>query len=199
MIDFEKITCLAYEALLKQRKNEFPLFLEDLYFAGIRFYSYAAYCKKAGIGIHEITLAGAMRDGCASMEIRPGVYFVFYDDSAYSPRMEHTLLHEVGHIVLGHKDAGATEEIEANFFASQFRAPNILIKEIHARGYPILSPDITPSVDLMSSVFGLSMEAAARKRAYFNRNPNAPASHSSPLDGAVVRKFQQYLDAYFPR
>ncbi len=41
---------------------------------------------------------------------------IFYNDNLSYERINMTLLHEIGHCALDHKDGSETEEAEANFF-----------------------------------------------------------------------------------
>lgn len=61
---------------------------------------------------------------------------VYYNDKAYPPRIHFTLLHEIGHVCLGHLDLilegkklSAVEEAEADFFAKYAIAPPPLIEK----------------------------------------------------------------------
>lgn len=53
---------------------------------------------------------------------------IFYNDLVLEQRMRFTLMHELGHIILGHTDQRfETQEQEANLFASNILAPRIVI------------------------------------------------------------------------
>lgn len=52
---------------------------------------------------------------------------VYYDDNRPYGRINNTLMHEVGHIVLDHTEDSELAEKEANFFAKYALAPPVLI------------------------------------------------------------------------
>ena len=53
---------------------------------------------------------------------------IFYNDTSLIGRMRFSLMHELGHIILEHKEVPTQEmEKEANFFASQILAPRMVI------------------------------------------------------------------------
>lgn len=49
------------------------------------------------------------------MEDTSGRDIIFYNDNIYYERLNMTLLHEIGHCVLDHKDGSEIEEAEATF------------------------------------------------------------------------------------
>lgn len=61
--------------------------------------------------------------------------FIYYNDSFFSERIRFTILHEVAHILLGHKQQSDLAESEANFFAKYLLAPPVLIDEINPEDY----------------------------------------------------------------
>ena len=61
--------------------------------------------------------------------------------------------HELGHIVLKHKQQGEKEEIEANTFASQLLLPQCLLKEL-------VKNNLRITTDYIITKFGLSKAAA---------------------------------------
>ena len=51
------------------------------------------------------------------------VLAIFYNDTMIAERIRFTILHEIGHIVLGHMEHSDVAEAEANFFAKYAIAP----------------------------------------------------------------------------
>ncbi len=88
---------------------------------------------------------------------RQSCYFVYYDDSKSYVRQRFSIMHEVGHIILGHKQESPLARIQANYFAGYALAPNPLI---HTYG-------IDNFVDL-SNTFNISEECAMRCIARYN-------------------------------
>lgn len=54
-------------------------------------------------------------------------YGIFYNTKLNSRRIRFTLMHEIGHIVLGHKEESSLAKKEADFFAAYSLAPYPLI------------------------------------------------------------------------
>ncbi len=79
-----------------------------------------------------------------------------YDDDAPLGRQRFTILHELGHIVLGHKQESELAEAEADFFAKYAIAPPMLI-------------DLLKPLDYMdvAEAFGLSKECAFNSMRYY--------------------------------
>lgn len=57
-------------------------------------------------------------------------WYVFYNDEQNYGRVNNTLLHECGHIVLDHTEESELAEAEAKFFAKYAIAPPVLIHEL---------------------------------------------------------------------
>lgn len=83
---------------------------------------------------------------------------VFYDDSAPLGRQRFSILHEIGHIVLGHKQDSELAEAEADFFAKFAIAPPMLVSMTRPSDY----------MDIAHS-FGLSAECAYNSMSYYNK------------------------------
>ena len=75
-------------------------------------------------------------DGFSKVELNPitgmNQYVIYYNDCANQGRLRWTILHEIGHIYLGHHDTPddsntEIEEAEANFFAKYSIAPPPLV------------------------------------------------------------------------
>lgn len=54
-------------------------------------------------------------------------YYIYYNDKKEYGRINFTILHEIGHIVLDHSQHSELAEAEANFFAKYAIAPPVLI------------------------------------------------------------------------
>ncbi len=89
---------------------------------GISIIPYSSLDKKAK--------AEALRyspDGF-SVETIDNTWLIYYnDDSLDIPRIHQTIMHEIGHYILGHTKEGKVEEAEAKFFAKYALAPTPLI------------------------------------------------------------------------
>ncbi len=94
------------------------------------------------------------------LEPGDGKEYIYYDDARGYERSNMTLLHEIGHCVLGHNDDTDSEfaEAEANFFAKYAIAPPPLIHRFHST-----SPE-----DIRDR-FCISHEAACNALNYYHK------------------------------
>ena len=61
--------------------------------------------------------------------------FIYYNDRKNDERIRFTILHEIGHFVLGHLEQSDLAEAEANFFAKYLIAPPVLVNKINPTDY----------------------------------------------------------------
>lgn len=64
---------------------------------------------------------------------KDGVWHIFYNDAKGYGRINNTLTHECGHIVLDHTEESELAEAEANFFAKYALAPPALIYKLELK------------------------------------------------------------------
>ncbi|MCQ2482260.1 MAG: ImmA/IrrE family metallo-endopeptidase [Clostridia bacterium] len=109
----------AVKAVYARTKiNEFPIDIDSVY----RCYDISVIKYSDLPYVDIIRAVAASEDGfCGQIN---GHYVVFYNDSVSEVRIRFTLMHELGHIVLGHDKQGRREEAEANYFASQMLVPD---------------------------------------------------------------------------
>lgn len=87
-----------------------------------------------------------------------GVWYVFYNDLRGYGRVNNTLMHECGHIVLDHTEESDLAEAEAKFFAKYALAPPALIHKLQLKdAYEV------------SDRFNISYEAACYALNYYNK------------------------------
>lgn len=87
---------------------------------------------------------------------KDGVWYIFYNDSKGYRRINNTLAHECGHIVLDHTEESELAEAEANFFAKYALAPPVLIHKLELKGaYEVYK------------YFDISLEAAGYAFSYY--------------------------------
>jgi Zn-dependent peptidase ImmA (M78 family) len=83
---------------------------------------------------------------------------IYYNDRMPMRRIRFTIMHELGHIYLGHTEHSDLAESEANYFAKYALAPPPLVYQLHIEDYLELS-----------EVFDISKECAFYSmRAYLN-------------------------------
>ena len=112
---------------------------------------------------------------------------IFYDDEDSKARQNMTVMHEIGHLVLGHTEGMDPEEAEAEaaFFAKYALAPPPLVHEIQP-----------PDCQDIQSVFGLSAEAALYAWEYYQkwRKQYHWEGDYYPYERQLLRKFGNYLE-----
>jgi Zn-dependent peptidase ImmA (M78 family) len=120
---------------------------------GIRVIPYSAYLSKP----RTIELLNKKSEDGFFMELTDGSTTIYYNDIHRNyGRMNNTIVHEIGHYVLGHEDGYESDEMEANFFAKYILAPPPLIHKLGLK---------TP--EGIAFFFGVSHMAACYARDYY--------------------------------
>ena len=91
-----------------------------------------------------------------SVEKTDGQWIFYYNDSKDYGRVNNTIMHELGHIVLDHTEDSELAEKEVKFFAKYALAPPVLIHKLK----------LTNAADI-ASVFEISKEAAEYAYSYY--------------------------------
>lgn len=119
---------------------------------GLKIIPYSALTEEKAEAAMEIS-----QDGF-SVEKKVGEWIIYYNDHCNSyGRINHTIMHEIGHFWLGHIKDGRQEELEANFFAKYALAPSPLIHNM---------PGKISTWNIMN-YFDLSYEAAKNAYSYY--------------------------------
>jgi len=84
--------------------------------------------------------------------------FIFYNDEKEYGRINNTMLHEIGHIVLGHSQESELAEAEVKFFAKYALVPPVLVEKF----------EIDNPHDIMNT-FDVSFEAAIYAFQYYQK------------------------------
>ena len=85
-----------------------------------------------------------------------GVWYIYYNDAKNYGRINNTLTHECGHIVLNHSEESDLAEAEAKFFAKYAIAPPVLIHKLNLKNaYEVYEH------------FDISLEAAGYAYSYY--------------------------------
>ena len=86
------------------------------------------------------------------------VWYIFYNDAKGYGRINNTIMHECGHIVLDHTEESELAEAEAKFFAKYALAPPALIHKLKLKNaYGVYEH------------FGISLEAAFYAFSYYRK------------------------------
>lgn len=196
---FGFVTEKAYEFLLEYGYNSFPInpfkVLDDL----SDFVKYLPWtsAKEALKSKDPFHIREHNSDARTIRSREDGHYFLIYDDAGpYSDRrISWTIMHEIGHIILGHlvdfnetslERGGLNEkkygvlEIEANYFAAEVLMPTALMKYFS---------DI--EVGEIELLFGVSEEAALKK---YKRVFETSYLPNHRLEGKLIRQFYNFIE-----
>lgn len=91
---------------------------------GVTAIPYSSLTKKARMLLLELS-----KDG-VSIEKEDDEWCIYYNDKLVYGRVNYTLMHEIGHIILNHSQESDLADAEANFFAKYALAPPVLIHEL---------------------------------------------------------------------
>ena len=88
----------------------------------VKIIPYSSFDFKTQSRFHRVS-----RDGFC-LEDNNGQWYICYNDFSYTVgRINNTILHEIGHIILNHSEHSELAEKEAKFFAKYALAPPVLI------------------------------------------------------------------------
>lgn len=93
-----------------------------------------------------------------SIEKTKGEWYIYYNDEEGYGRVNNTIMHEIGHIVLDHSEESQLAEKEVNFFAKYALAPPPLIHKL----------ELDSAIDIATR-FEISYEAAGYALSYYNK------------------------------
>lgn len=119
------------------------------------------FCKCTGRPLSDFNTQNL--DGACTIK-RDGKNLILYDDDiSYEPRKHWGIVHELGHVYLGHTNDDRNSEIEAHFFAAQVVTPEIvLINMARRKGNQLSLHDLT-------KYFNVASESAVKRISCLNR------------------------------
>ncbi len=109
---------------------------------------------------------------------RTSSYVIIYDDMTPLTRQRFSIMHEIGHILLGHKQESDLARIQANYFAAYALAPSPLIFYFEIEDY----------IELAEK-FNISKECAMFCEARYNNWLNYGGEILRPYECALVTLF----------
>ncbi|MDO5399069.1 MAG: ImmA/IrrE family metallo-endopeptidase [bacterium] len=119
---------------------------------GIKVIPYSAIQKSK----HWLLLKKSEDGFCVEKE--KGEWYIFYNDKKDYGRINNTIMHEIGHIVLDHSEDSELAEKEVKFFAKYALVPPVLVHKLH-----IDSPAA------IADMFEVSFEAACYAYSYYKK------------------------------
>ena len=93
-----------------------------------------------------------------SIERTNGQWYLYYNDEKDYGRVNHTIMHEIGHIVLDHTEDSELAEKEVKFFAKYALAPPALIHKLKLN-----------DAESIAQIFENSYEAAGYAYEYYRK------------------------------
>ena len=93
-----------------------------------------------------------------SVQKDTGEWYIYYNDEKDYGRINNTIMHEIGHIVLDHTEDSELAEKEVNFFAKYALVPPVLVHKL----------ELTDPAAI-ANVFGVSFLAAQYAYDYYKK------------------------------
>lgn len=115
-----------------------------------------------------------------SVERTNGQWYIFYNDEKDYGRVNHTIMHEIGHIVLDHTEDSELAEKEVKFFAKYALAPPVLIHKLKLN-----------NPESISQIFEISYEAACYAYDYYKKWLRFGDSDYTDYECQLLRLFDQ--------
>lgn len=93
-----------------------------------------------------------------SVERDSGEWYIYYNDKKDYGRVNNTIMHEIGHIVLDHSEDSELAEKEVKFFAKYALVPPVLVDKLQL-----------DKPESIAVIFGVSFEAASYAYSYYEK------------------------------
>lgn len=106
-------------------------------------------------------------------------YVIIYDDMPSLQRQRFSIMHEIGHILLGHKQESDLARIQANYFAAYALAPSPLIHLY----------DIEDYIEL-AETFNISQECAMLCASRYNNWLQYGSKEFLPYEHKLIQLFE---------
>lgn len=118
------------------------------------------------------------RDGF-SVEKNLNEWYIFYSDEKDYGRINNTIMHEIGHIVLDHSEDSELAEKEVKFFAKYALVPPVLVHKLK----------LNDPRDI-EDIFGVSFEAACYAYSYYKKWLQYGSSEYTEYELTTLRLFR---------
>lgn len=127
---YEEIKLEVYKLFRDYNIKKVPIDFEELSKKmGIKLISYSSLKKDQKKKFLNIS-----KDGLSYLSLKDKCYIIYYNDDVAWQRIRFTIMHEIGHIVLGHTEYSEKNEAEANFFSRSALAPICLLMKWEISG-----------------------------------------------------------------
>lgn len=159
-----QITCVpinSFEIALKKEIKVIPYSSKNAYTQNLLF-------KKS-------------KDGF-SVELTSNEWYIFYNDDMNYGRVNHTIMHEIGHIILDHTEESELAEKEVNFFAKYALVPPILIHKLK----------LNSSYDI-ARIFNVSLQAAKYAYSYYLKRIEYGGKYCTDYEMLQLELFKEVI------
>lgn len=113
------------------------------------------------------------------MKTRDGKWHIFYNEKKVYGRINNTIMHEIGHIVLDHTEDSELAEKEVKFFAKYALVPPVLVHKFK----------LTTPKDI-AKVFDVSLEAACYAYEYYKKWLRNSSAQYTDYELLLLRLFE---------
>ena len=114
------------------------------------------------------------------VERNRGEWYIYYNDAKDYGRVNNTIMHEIGHIVLDHSEDSELAEKEVKFFAKFALAPPVLIHK-----FKLSEPTE------IADIFAISYEAACYAYSYYTKWLRFGNRDYTDYEETILRLFSQ--------
>lgn len=114
-----------------------------------------------------------------SVEKNIGEWYIYYNDKKDYGRINNTIMHEIGHIILDHSEDSELAEKEVKFFAKYALVPPVLVHKLK----------LDNSMDI-ADIFEVSFEAACYAYSYYKKWLQYGSSEYTKYELTLLNLFQ---------
>lgn len=107
-------------------------------------------------------------------------WYIYYNDNKNFGRINNTMLHEIGHIVLDHTEDSELAEKEVKFFAKYALVPPVLVKKLKL-----------DSTEEIMEIFNVSYEAAYYALIYYHKWCAYSGAYYKPYEKQLLLLFNK--------
>lgn len=149
---YEEIKSAVVDIFIQYGITSMPISAFDLaHKMGIDLIPYSSYPESI-----QLLFLKKSEDGFVF--INKGNYAIYYNSQKKLERIQNTIMHEIGHIILGHTEDSELAEAEVRFFAKYALAPPVLMEKLN----------VTNIIDVLLN-FNVSLEAAYYAFIYYQK------------------------------
>ena len=111
-----------------------------------------------------------------------GEWYIYYNDKKDYGRINNTIMHEIGHIILDHSEDSELAEKEVKFFAKYALVPPVLVHKLK----------LDNPMDI-ADIFDVSFEAACYAYSYYKKWLQYGSSEYTKYERTLLNLFQRVL------